>query len=101
MQIIAKDTKGGGTISSIDTLFADSWFIRVKTSEEVNAEVVNYFGPAKKSKKGFFLATLVKLTIEWPGGYHIVMKITPRVTNDIPLMAIRYKCISQKVLADR
>ena len=35
---------------------------------------------------------------EWPGGSHIFMKSTPRVTGDRPLMAIGYKYRSQKVL---
>ena len=35
---------------------------------------------------------------EWPGGSHIVIKSTPRVTGDIPLMAIGYKYKYQKVL---
>ena len=34
----------------------------------------------------------------WPGRSHIVMKSTPKVTGDIPLLAIRYKYRYQKVL---
>ena len=35
---------------------------------------------------------------EWLVGYHIVTKSTTRVTGDIPLLAIGYKYISQRVL---
>ena len=35
---------------------------------------------------------------DWPGGSYLVVKITPRVLGDIPLMAIGYKYNSRKVL---
>ena len=35
---------------------------------------------------------------ECPGGFHIVMNSAPIVPGDKPIMAIGYKCISQKVL---
>ena len=50
------------------------------------------------SHKGFFLATLERLMKYWPGGSYLVMKSTPRVPGDIPIMAIGYKCNSRKVL---
>ena len=54
-------------------------------------EEVDYWGPAKTSIKGFFLAMLKILMKEWPGGYNLVMKITPRVPDDRPLMGIGYR----------
>ena len=40
------------------------------------------------SHKDFFLATLEKLMKYCSGGSYLVMNSTPRVTGDIPLMAI-------------
>ena len=53
MKRIAIDTKGCGQLTSNDTYFADSWFSSVKTSEEMVAAGVDYFGPAKTSKRDF------------------------------------------------
>ena len=64
----------------------------------MNTEGVDFCGPVNTSHKGFFLAMLEKSMKDFPKGYHIVMKITPRVPGDIPLMAIRYKYRSQKVI---
>ena len=58
MNIIMKDTKRCGQLSSNITLFYDIWFSGFKTSKEVNVEEVDYCGPAKKSHKGFCLDTL-------------------------------------------
>ena len=44
----------------------------------------------KISHKVFCLAKLELLTKECPVGYHIIMKIYPRVTGYIPLMDIVY-----------
>ena len=49
--------------------FSDIWFSVVKISEEAIAEGVDYCGQVKTSHKGFCLATLEKLTKEWPGGF--------------------------------
>ena len=68
-----------------------------KKYEEVNAGS-RIMWPVKKNHKGFWLTTLEKLMKEWLGGSHIVMKSTPKITSDRALMAIRYKCRSQKVL---
>ena len=35
---------------------------------------------------------------EWPGGSYLVMKSAPRVTVDIPIIAIGYKYNYRKVL---
>ena len=51
----------------------------------------------KISHKGFCLDTLEKLIMEWTVGSHIFINSIPRFLVDIPLMDIRYKCISNKV----
>ena len=53
MKITMNDTKGCGQMSSNDTLIDNMWFNGVKTAEEDNAEVVDYFGRVKTSHKGF------------------------------------------------
>ena len=50
------------------------------------------------SHEEFLLDTLEKLIKEWQGRFHLVMKSTPRVPGDRPLMAIRYKYKYWKVL---
>ena len=40
--------------------------------------------------QGILLATLEKLMKDCPGGSHLVIKITPRVPDDRPLMDIGY-----------
>ena len=62
------------------------------------SEGVYYCGPVKTGHKGFFLATLENLMKYWPGGSYLVMKSTPRVHGDLPLMAIGYKYNSRKFL---
>ena len=57
-KITIKDTKGCGHLSSNDTLFDDSWFNRVKTSDEANAEIVDDCVIVKTSHKGFCPAKL-------------------------------------------
>ena len=59
---------------------------------------IRSFLACKDKSQGFLLANLEKLMKECPGGSHILMKISPIFAGDIPLMAIRYKYISQKVL---
>ena len=66
--------------------------------EEVKAVGVEYCGPVNTGHKGFFLATLEKLTKDWTGGSYLIMKITTRVPGDRPLLAIGYKCNYRKVL---
>ena len=48
--------------------------------------------------KGFCLATLEKLTKDWPGGSYLVIKITRRVPGGRPLTEIGYMYNSRKVL---
>ena len=91
-------TKGCGQLTSNDTYFANSWFSGVKMAEEAMAEGVDYCGPVKTSHKGFCLAILEKLIKYFPAGSYLVLRSTPRVPGDIPLMAIGYKYISRKVL---
>ena len=92
------DTKGCGQLMSNNTYFSDIWCSGVKISEEVMSEGVDYCGPAKIIHKSFCIATLEKLTKYWLGGLYIVLKNTPRVPGDIPLMLIRYNYNSRKVL---
>ena len=73
-------------MASNETYFADIWFSVVKTAEDVMDLGVDYCRPVKTSHKSFCLDTLEKLMIYWPGGSYLVMKITPRVPGDIPLM---------------
>ena len=70
----------------------------MKPEKEVNTEGVDFCGPTKTSNKGFLMATFEKITKEWLGGYHIIMKNTPRFSCDRTLMAIGYKYIYQKVI---
>ena len=91
-------TKLCGQLISNDTYFDDSWFSGVKNAEKEMAEGVDYFGQLKMSHNGFCLYTLEKLMEDFPGGSYLVMKSTPRVTGDRPLLAIGYKCNSRKFL---
>ena len=61
-------------------------------------EGLDYFRPTETTQKGFCLATLKNLMKDWPGGSHIVMKITPRVPCGRPIMSIGYKYNYKKVL---
>ena len=54
--------------------------------------------PVKTSHKCFCLATLEKLMIYWPVGSYLVIKSTPRVPGERPLLAIGYKYHYSKVL---
>ena len=98
MKIIIKSTKGCDQLSSKNSLFYDIWFSGVKTAYNGNIEGVDYCGPVKISHMGFFLSTLVKLMEEWLEGSHLVLKISPILTGNKPLMAIGYKYRSHKVL---
>ena len=83
-------TKGWVQLNSNDTYFSDIWFSGVKTAEKKIAEGVYYCGLVKTIHKGFCLDKLEKLTQDWPGGSYLIMKSTPRVHGDIPLMEIGY-----------
>ena len=50
------------------------------------------------SSQGLFPSYVVNLTKEWPGGYHIFMKSSPRVLGYKPLVAMGYKYRYDKVL---
>ena len=91
MKRLAISTKGCGQLTSNDTYFSDIWFSSVKTAEEMESAGVDYCGPVKTGHKGFCLATLEKLMKDWPGGSYLVLKSTPRVPGEIPLLAIGYK----------
>ena len=58
MNITMKDTKGCGKMSSNGTLFYDSWFNELRTSDEAKSEVVDYCGPAETGHKVFCPAKL-------------------------------------------
>ena len=88
MKRLAITAKGCGQLTSNDTYFANSWFSSVKTAEEMAAAGVDYCGPVKTRNKEFCLATLEKLTKDWPGGSYLVLKITPRFPGEIPLLAM-------------
>ena len=49
---------------------------------------VDYCKTVKTTHKGIFLASLEKLTKDWPGGSYLVIKSTLRVPGGRPLMAI-------------
>ena len=87
MKRLAIDTKGCVQLTSNDTYFADSWFSYVKTAENMAAVGGDYCGLAKTSHKGFCLATLEKLTKDWPVGSYLVLKSTPRFPGERPLLA--------------
>ena len=82
MKRLAIDTKGCGKLTSNDTYFDDSWFISIKTAEDMAAAGVDYCGPVKTSHKVFCLTTLEKLIKDWPGGSYLVMKSTPRFPGE-------------------
>ena len=52
---------------------------------------VHYCGPVKTIHKGFCLALLENLTKDWLGGSYLVIKSTPRVPGERPLLTIGYK----------
>ena len=81
-----------------DTFFYDSWFRVVKKAEDANIEGVGYCGTLKTSNKIFCLATLKIIMNGWLGGSHHIVKSDTIVPGDKPLMDIRYKYISQKIL---
>ena len=91
MKILAISTKGCGQLTSNDTYFADSWFSFVKTSGEMAATGVDYFGPAKMIHKSFCLTTLEKLMKDWPGGPYLIVKSNPIFNGERPLLDIGYK----------
>ena len=93
-----KTTKGCGKLSSKYTFFGDSCIIGVKTVEEANIEGVDYCCTVKTIHCEFFIATMVTLTKEFPGEYHIIMNISQIVSGGILPMYIGYNYISQKVL---
>ena len=70
----------------------------MKSSEEAISEGVHYCGPVNMIHKCFCIYKLEKITKDWYGGSYLVMKSTPKVPGDRPLMAIGYKYNSRKVL---
>ena len=55
---------------------------------QVDVTILFYCGKVKMIHKVFCLATLEHFMKEWPGGSYIVMKSTPIVPVDRPLMEI-------------
>ena len=62
------------------------------------AEGVDYYGLAKRTHKGFCLAALEKLMKYWSVVSYLVINNTPIVPGGRPLISIRYKYNSRKVL---
>ena len=55
-------------------------------------EVVSKFiGMVKTNTKGFFKEKIEKLTKDWPGGSHLMLRIKHMVPGGSPLIDIRYK----------
>ena len=93
MKRLMMDTKGCGQLTSNNTYFADIWLNGLKTAgeamaQEAMAEGLDYCGPVKTIHKGFCQAKLEKLMNNFLGGSYIVMKSTPRVPVDRPLISI-------------
>ena len=59
---------------------------------------VEYCRPVKTIHKGLCIAMLEKLMKDWPGGSYLVMKSTPRVPGEGPLLVIGYNYNYIKVL---
>ena len=91
MKIIDIATKGCVQLTSNDTYFAYIWFSSVKSAEEAMAAGVDYCRPEKTIHKGFCLATFKKLMNDWLGGSYLVIKSTPRVPGERPLLDIGYR----------
>ena len=62
------------------------------------AEGLDYCRLEKMIHKGFLLSRFKKLMKEWMVGSYLVMKITPRLPGDIPLVFIGYKYNSRKII---
>ena len=95
---IMKIIKGCVQLSSKYTFFTDIWLSVVNIVQQVRAELLYYYGPAKTSHKVFCIATLEKLTKECLGGSYIFMNIATRFPVDRPLMNIGYKHNYRKLL---
>ena len=52
---------------------------------------VDHCRPVKTSYKGFCLDKLEKLIKDFPGGSYLVMKSTPRVPGEKPLLTDNHK----------
>ena len=89
MKIIIRGKKVCGKLLSDNKLFADIGFSGVKTDEWSISQGVDYCGLINMGHKLFCLSIFEKLMKDWLGGSHIVMKSTPIVPGDRPLMAIR------------
>ena len=87
-----------GQLSSNDTLFSCSWFIWIRTVGGNNAFVLYYCVPVKTSHNIIWIYTVEGLIKYFIESYYLVMKSTPKVPWDRPLIDIGYKYNSQKVL---
>ena len=63
---------------------------------EVGPELI---GMAKTNTKGLCKETIEKLTKDWPGGYHLMLRSKPMVPRDRPLIDIGYNYNAQKVIS--
>ena len=84
--------------STMDCFLFNNWFSLKKSSEAAASIGVYFIDMAKTINKGFCKATIEGLTKDWPGGSYIVLRIKPMVSEERPLLAIRYKYNHRKVL---
>ena len=89
MKIMMIDTKLCVQLVSNDNYFSYIFYSRVKKYEEVMAEGVYYCGSVDMIHKGFCLATLEQLNKYCTVVSYLVLKSTPIVPSDRPLVAIR------------
>ena len=66
----------------------ESWFY-LKRSDDYGVGVGDDFiGFLKTNTKGFCKENMKNLTMGWPGGFYMVLKINTMVTGDTPIIAI-------------
>ena len=98
MKIRMKATKCHGQLFQAKTYFSVCWIVGFKTVEEYNLEGVYYCETVRTSNKVFFLAASEELMKYFPGGYYLVMNMTPIFPVDRSVMDIGYNYNSWKVL---
>ena len=81
-----------------DCFLFDSWFASKKASKAVMEVGSEWIGMLKTNIKGFFKDNIEKLTKDWPGGSHLVLRSKPMVPGERPLTTVGYKYNLRKVL---
>ena len=76
----------------------DSWFASKKAAEAAMEICAELIGMVKTNTKGLCKETIEKLTTNWPGGSHLVLRSKPVVPGGRTLIAIGYNYNAQKVL---